>query len=42
VLLVSGQDGAQVRCTEDQAAVQEFAAQGAGQAFAYGVHPRCG
>jgi len=40
VRLVSGQDGAQVCLTEDQRPVEEFAAQGADEAFADRVHPR--
>lgn len=39
VLLVFGQEGAQVRFAEDKAAVEELAAQGAGEALADGVHP---
>ena len=34
VLLVFGQDGSQVRFAEDQAAIKEFAPQGAGEALA--------
>src|ERR1019366_4348312 len=40
VLLVFGQDGAQVRFAEDEAAVKELAPQGAGEALADRVHPR--
>src|ERR1019366_4638872 len=40
VLLVFGQNGSQVRFAEDQAAVKEFAPQGAGEALADRVHPR--
>ena len=40
VRLVSGQDGMQVLLAEDQHAVRERAAQGAGQALADRVHPR--
>src|SRR5450631_710916 len=39
-LLVFGQNGSQVRFAEDQAAVKEFAPQGAGEALADRVHPR--
>ena len=38
--LVLDQDGAQMRFTEDQHAVEELAAQGTEQAFAGRVHPR--
>ena len=38
--LVFDQDGAQMRLTEDQHAVEELAAQGTEQAFAGRVHPR--
>ena len=38
--LVLDQDGAQMRLTEDQHAVEELAAQGTEQAFAGRVHPR--
>src|ERR1039457_1978674 len=38
VRLVVGQDGAKVSLAEDQYAVQELTAQGAGEAFAGGVH----
>src|ERR1035441_8568557 len=41
VLLVFGQDGSQVRFAEDEAAVRELAPQGAGEALADRVHPRC-
>src|ERR1017187_393438 len=40
VRLVFGQDGAQTSLAEDQHAVQELAAQGAGEALADRVHPR--
>ena len=39
VLLVFGQDGSQVRSAEDEAAVKEFAPQGADEALADRVHP---
>ena len=39
VHLVVGQDGTQVCLAEDQYAVEELAAQGAGQAFTDRVHP---
>src|ERR1017187_4308815 len=41
VLLVFGQDGSQVRFAEGEAAVRELAPQGAGEALADRVHPRC-
>ena len=40
VHLVFGQDGAQVALAEDQHPVEEFSAQGAGEALADRVHPR--
>jgi hypothetical protein len=40
VHLVSGQGGAQMSLAQDQHAVQELTAQGAGEAFAGRVHPR--
>jgi hypothetical protein len=40
VLLVFGQDSSQVRFAEDEAAVKEFAPQGADEALADRVHPR--
>jgi hypothetical protein len=40
VLLVFGQNGSQVRFAEDQAAVKEFAPQGADEALADRVGPR--
>jgi hypothetical protein len=41
VLLVVGQDSAQVRLVQDKDSVQELPAQGADQAVADRVHPRC-
>src|ERR1019366_373933 len=40
MLLVFGQDGAQVRLVQDQGPVEELTAQGANQALADRVHPR--
>ena len=40
MLLVFGQDGAQMYLVEDQGPVEELAAQGAGQALADRVHMR--
>src|ERR1022692_1859114 len=40
MLLVLGEDGAQVRLVQDQGPVEELTAQGAGEALADRVHPR--
>jgi len=40
MLLVFGQDGAQMRLVEDQGPVEELPAQGADQALADRFHPR--